>query len=210
MEKNTMKNRKEQAGKARNPVMTLIGWSILILLAVFWLPGCFPGRQAEPEIITAATPEKDEQSRRIESLGEKLKAALDEETAIRINIRHKILAITLKSRMTFARGSANILPKMQKNLGKIAGILTEYPDLLIRVEGHVNNTGNKAAGMEASRDQAMAIRDMLLKEGVKARKITAMGIGGDMPRADNKTKAGRRMNRRIRILIEPAAKKNSP
>jgi chemotaxis protein MotB len=43
----------------------------------------------------------------------------------------------------------------------------------------------------------------MIKEGVEAKNISAAGFGQFHPRADNDTREGRALNRRIEIIMQP-------
>ena len=49
------------------------------------------------------------------------------------------------------------------------------------------------------------MRDYLVSRGVAAEKITAVGMGSSRPITDNKTAENRANNRRVEIIIGPAA-----
>jgi len=45
------------------------------------------------------------------------------------------------------------------------------------------------------------VMDYMIKKGVEAHRLSAVGYGQDQPIADNKTKAGRQKNRRVEFKI---------
>ena len=68
------------------------------------------------------------------------------------------------------------------------------------VVGHTDNTGVLEANMKLSQDRADAVKAELVKRGVDASIITATGFGQENPIADNKTPAGRAVNRRVEFV----------
>lgn len=69
-------------------------------------------------------------------------------------------------------------------------------DAYIIVDGHADATGGKAHNQKLSVKRAKAVKDQLMKMGVKASKIKVIGHGSSMPAEDNKTPEGRARNRR--------------
>ena len=90
----------------------------------------------------------------------------------------------------------------QKELQKAVTFVKKYPGTKIEVDGHTDNTGTAAYNQKLSERRAAAVKDYLIKEaGVDSSKITAVGYGQTKPVADNKTAAGRALNRRVEILV---------
>lgn len=72
----------------------------------------------------------------------------------------------------------------------------------IIITGHTDSTGSAAYNQKLSERRAAAVRDYMISRGVNPALLTAVGAGEDQPIADNKTKEGRAMNRRVEIEIE--------
>ncbi len=69
-------------------------------------------------------------------------------------------------------------------------------------KGHTDSTGNDAHNMKLSQFRAQAVVKLLFDQyGFDKHKISWVGYGETKPVADNKTKAGRKKNRRIVAVI---------
>jgi OOP family OmpA-OmpF porin len=86
-------------------------------------------------------------------------------------------------------------------LDRIAGILSEHPDLHVQVQGHTDALGEEAYNIYLSQQRADAVREYLVAKGVPGDQIISVGFGSSMPQADNATREGRRMNRRIEFHV---------
>jgi OOP family OmpA-OmpF porin len=86
-------------------------------------------------------------------------------------------------------------------LDRIAGILETHPDLRVQVQGHTDALGEEAYNIYLSQQRADAVREYLVGRGVSGDQITSVGFGSSMPEADNATREGRRMNRRIEFHV---------
>lgn len=87
-----------------------------------------------------------------------------------------------------------------------AEVLVRYPDTYITVEGHTDSTGTTEYNQKLSERRADAVRDMLIRGGVPASRISIMGYGESDPVADNSTPEGRQSNRRVQLEIRPDEK----
>ena len=97
--------------------------------------------------------------------------------------------------------SATIKPESYGVIKEIATVLGENPTVNIKVIGHTSSDGNDAANLELSKQRATAVKEMLAKEfNISAERITTEGKGETMPIADNKTKEGIAMNRRVEFI----------
>lgn len=118
--------------------------------------------------------------------------------------------LTLDQSVLFSSGSAEVTRKGQETLKKMAAIIrSEYANRKIRVEGHTDSTpivktkSRWASNWELSSYRACAVLRGLLKENaVKSSHVTAIGFADQRPVGDNQTKAGRKLNRRVEIIVE--------
>ncbi len=104
--------------------------------------------------------------------------------------------VLLNESIEFTTGSATVTEKSMPRLKEIALFLVE-DGRAIRVLGHTDNVGDAAANKTLSQERAASVRALLVKDGVKAEQLTAVGMGQEMPIADNGTEEGRQKNRRI-------------
>jgi outer membrane protein OmpA-like peptidoglycan-associated protein len=103
--------------------------------------------------------------------------------------------------LSFATGSANILPESQAELKDIAAILTNCPKVHITVAAFTDNVGGAEANLRLSRNRANAVVDDLVDKGVPRDRLVAEGHGEQNPIADNTTAAGRAQNRRVAMHV---------
>lgn len=109
---------------------------------------------------------------------------------------------TLSAGALFEFGSAQLTPKAEQALAKVAQDTKGLVNLnLVLVEGHTDNIGSAAYNQKLSINRAMAVRDALIRDGIPAGKIEAKGYGFDKPVATNANKDGRSQNRRVEITI---------
>jgi outer membrane protein OmpA-like peptidoglycan-associated protein len=106
--------------------------------------------------------------------------------------------------ITFLPGRADIAPESVIALGEVAALMRDNPDMRLRVEGHTDSTGAKAANQILSVKRAQAVVDNLVNRGLKRMRFEVAGLGDTDPVADNATEAGRTRNRRIQLVkLEP-------
>jgi outer membrane protein OmpA-like peptidoglycan-associated protein len=84
-------------------------------------------------------------------------------------------------------------------LDRLVALLRKYPSLTIRVEGHTDNLGKPEYNQWLSEERARSVRAYLLSKGIEANRVVAVGRGATHPIASNKTKVGRRQNRRVEV-----------
>jgi outer membrane protein OmpA-like peptidoglycan-associated protein len=103
----------------------------------------------------------------------------------------------------FLTGRADLAPESVIALRELAIMLDDNPDWNIRVEGHTDSLGTKAANSVLSLQRASAVASYLSGRGIKKARVTAMGMADAHPIAPNDTEAGRAKNRRIEIVKMP-------
>jgi outer membrane protein OmpA-like peptidoglycan-associated protein len=89
----------------------------------------------------------------------------------------------------------------RERLAKISGIVLAYPDLKLQIEGYTDSIGSDEYNQTLSEKRAEAVRDYIVSSGVSINNVTAQGLGKADPVADNTTSAGRKLNRRVEMIV---------
>lgn len=101
----------------------------------------------------------------------------------------------------FDTNRATFKKETDKVLRAMTVIFKEYPRADFTIEGHTDSVGSKATNQALSERRANAVRDYLIANGINADRLTARGFGESTPRASNKTRAGRKENRRVEVKL---------
>ena len=101
----------------------------------------------------------------------------------------------------FETGSAVIRPDSYKMLDEIFQSAVVAEGLKIGVFGHTDNNGSDEVNMPLSEKRAAAVKEYLVRRGLKEDRIETKGFGSTKPVADNGTEAGRSRNRRVEIVL---------
>jgi len=118
-------------------------------------------------------------------------------------INQNSLLVTMTAQTSFDFNSTTIKPGFYTSMDKIANVLVRYGKTHLTVIGHTDSVGADQYNQTLSESRAMAVSDYLRNKGVLVQRLEAMGRGESAPRASNDTEDGRRLNRRVEILIEP-------
>jgi len=111
-------------------------------------------------------------------------------------------AISSKSyHIEFETGSAVIRAGSFKMLDEIFQSAVVAEGLKIGVFGHTDNNGSDDVNGPLSEKRATAVRDYLVRRGLKEDRIETRGFGSTKPVADNATENGRSRNRRVEIVL---------
>jgi len=99
--------------------------------------------------------------------------------------------------------SKEVLSKeAQELLDGLATRMGTHHRYLIEVQGFTDSTGSPKYNLELSRRRADAVvRYLTLNHKVPLHRITVIGLGPDAPSADNKSKDGRKQNRRVEVKV---------
>jgi outer membrane protein OmpA-like peptidoglycan-associated protein len=92
-------------------------------------------------------------------------------------------------------------PEARERLARISGIVLAYPDLKLQIEGYTDAIGSDEYNQTLSEKRAEAVRDYLVSSGVTINNVSAQGMGKADPVADNSTAAGRKLNRRVEMIV---------
>ncbi|MEM9071588.1 MAG: OmpA family protein [Myxococcota bacterium] len=113
--------------------------------------------------------------------------------------------IVLLQQIQFSRNRARIRTPSMPIIRAVATILARNPQYRrVRIEGHTDNAVRAEANRRLSQQRADAVMQALIRQGVDAGRLSAVGHGQDRPVADNETAEGRAQNRRVEFHIESA------
>jgi len=125
------------------------------------------------------------------------------------------LIVSLRDFGFFNSGEATLLPGAAAQLRRAAQVLMDH-HLELRVEGHSDDqpihTPLFESNWQLSTARATNVLTLLVDDaGFPPNKISVAGYGPYRPVADNATAEGRRMNRRVDlVVVEPKVKVPSP
>ncbi|MDT8322145.1 MAG: OmpA family protein [Xanthomonadales bacterium] len=111
------------------------------------------------------------------------------------------LVLTLGD-VLFATNSAELQSGAGNRLNKLTAFLNEYPERLVLIEGHTDNTGNSQYNQGLSQRRSESVKSYLVQQGIGRQRLTASGMGEERPVATNDSASGRQQNRRVEIIIE--------
>ncbi|MBX2884795.1 MAG: OmpA family protein [Granulosicoccus sp.] len=99
----------------------------------------------------------------------------------------------------FVAGSSALTPTAKKVLVRYAALLKQSPGTRIEIRTHTDNTVDAATAMKLTRLRAVSIARVLIGAGVQKQQLAARAFGSNVPRADNQSAGGRKLNNRVEI-----------
>ena len=111
------------------------------------------------------------------------------------------LIVRMPNAILFDTDSAALKSNLRSDLFVLADSLNKYPQSIVTVTGHTDNTGSAAYNQNLSERRANSVANVLLDGGVSFNRVRAVGAGENQPIATNQTAAGRQQNRRVDISI---------
>lgn len=90
-------------------------------------------------------------------------------------------------------------------LQRIVALANACRNAAITITGHTDSSGDERWNVRLSLARAEAIADYLARQGIASERLIATGAGSSSPVADNTTRYGRGLNRRIEFAFMPGA-----
>ncbi|HOT44759.1 MAG TPA: OmpA family protein [Spirochaetota bacterium] len=154
--------------------------------------------------------QKDELSR-MEDQAKELERQLADEIRkgdIKLKRFHDRLIINIDDKISFDSGKADLKKEVMPALAKISGILNDFPEYKIVVEGHTDNvpisTSRFRDNWQLSTERALSVLNYILREKrLNLSRFSAAGYGEYNPIVPNDTPANRALNRRVDIVVVP-------
>lgn len=113
--------------------------------------------------------------------------------------------LRMELRVFFDNDKTIIKDQYKPEIRKVAEKMAEYPNATASIEGHASkNTKRSSAkyNQRLSEARANAVKGVLVNQfGINPARVSTVGYGFDRPIADNATKEGQAMNRRVYASI---------
>jgi OOP family OmpA-OmpF porin len=101
----------------------------------------------------------------------------------------------------FVTASYQLRSTSFKGLNDVVKIMQDNPAMKLAIDGHTDNVGKEDYNQTLSENRANAVKNYFISKGIDESRITAQGHGLTKPIADNKTAAGRQLNRRVEMKL---------
>lgn len=106
----------------------------------------------------------------------------------------------------FDLGRSTLKTESFRILNQVADIMRRYPDYNLMISGHTDNSGSATINQRLSEKRAQTCYEYLISRGIKSSRLGFAGYGETRPMADNSTKEGRELNRRVEFDLIPAGR----
>ncbi|MFT5893729.1 MAG: outer membrane protein OmpA-like peptidoglycan-associated protein [bacterium] len=101
----------------------------------------------------------------------------------------------------FNVNKASLAAGSEEMIENLVLFLNRNSDQMAVIKGHTDNTGSKKQNLSLSRDRAFAVQEALVKAGISAQRLAVRGVGESDPVASNELESGRRLNRRVDVVL---------
>ena len=113
------------------------------------------------------------------------------------------ITLNMPGNITFDTASSNLNGDFYRVLDGVSEVVNEYDQTVIEVAGHTDSRGSAEYNLGLSDRRADEVGTYLESRGVMRLRIITVGLGEDMPVADNSTSRGQLLNRRVELTLVP-------
>ena len=110
----------------------------------------------------------------------------------------------------FASNSAELAEGSLPEIKKVADFMAQVDETVLTVTGHTDDRGSAKYNKRLSQQRADAVSLSLIDTfGIAQARVASIGYGEELPIADNTTKEGRAINRRVVVVVESSIEKEA-
>jgi OOP family OmpA-OmpF porin len=99
--------------------------------------------------------------------------------------------------INFDTASYKVKDAYQSKVKEFADFMKTMPNYDAKIVGHTDSVGSDKSNQTLSENRANAVKNLIIKEGVDAKRVSSKGMGEKAPVATNDTAEGKAENRRI-------------
>lgn len=119
-----------------------------------------------------------------------------------LQTQNSIQEFFAKHKIAFPVNSYELTNKNRILLNEIITLLDSHPSIQLQIEGHTDSSGNSLKNLKLSQLRAETVQNYLISGGISPKRLAANGYGGKKPLATNTTVEGRRINRRVELIVK--------
>ena len=120
---------------------------------------------------------------------------------VKEDIETQIKDILHLHKIEFEVDKANLTPKGKDIVNRVATILDKYPGVKITIEGHTDSDGKAEYNLKLSQDRVDTVKAELVKAGISADRLKAVGYGETKPLVPNDSAENKARNRRVEFKV---------
>lgn len=110
--------------------------------------------------------------------------------------------LVLDPALVFGELESTLTAEQMLALDQVAVLLLSYyPRMVLRVEGHADGEGDKQKNVERSERRAKVVADYLIAKGIKPERLVEKGYGEERPIRREEGVRSRPENRRVELVI---------
>ena len=128
-----------------------------------------------------------------------IEAAVEEVSEVRQTQAEKKDFIPIEKDILFEFDKAVVQKVSFGGLESIVNILNAKSELKVSLKGHTDAQGDGNYNVMLSKNRVSAVKDFLLANGISSDRIIIEAFGETNPIADNSSKEGRKLNRRVEV-----------
>ncbi len=103
--------------------------------------------------------------------------------------------------VTFEFDKVTLTPEAEKILDGVGEALNRSRVIEVELRGHTDSLGSDGYNQSLSEGRSKSVKAYLANLGVDPARMTTLGFGESVPIADNGTKEGRALNRRVELKV---------
>jgi outer membrane protein OmpA-like peptidoglycan-associated protein len=118
-----------------------------------------------------------------------------------VSKKHSAGTVMRLDNLIFEVAKSKIDPASYEELDLLAAMMKEHHNMVIQLEGHTDIVGDPAKNMKLSQQRVEAVKEYLVKKGIRKDRIKTKAFGSTMPLSHENTPEARRLNRRVEVRI---------
>jgi len=111
--------------------------------------------------------------------------------------------LVMPGNITFPSAGSDLKADFYDVLDSVALVLSEFDKTVIAVAGFTDSVGSEEYNQSLSEKRATSVASYLKTKDITATRFETIGFGEKGPVADNSTKEGRALNRRVELTLLP-------
>ncbi len=104
--------------------------------------------------------------------------------------------------ITFEKNSSKLSASSEDGINTIVNFMNTYPDAVVIIDGHTDDTGDPDYNMSLSKMRADSVKAALVEKGVAEGRIKTEGYGATRPIRPNDSEENRALNRRVELKFD--------